>query len=95
VLYGIPAETKIGEHRVAITPESAQALISRNQTVIIQTGAGTGSGYNDDSYRAVGCHIAQTPMTSPIKIPATNDPAALRQAVLGHMHAKRHRSSEE
>jgi alanine dehydrogenase len=60
LLFGIPSETKVGEHRVALTPESAKELTSRNQTILIQTGAGAGSGYSDDSYRNVGCQIAQT-----------------------------------
>lgn len=60
LLFGIPSETKIGEHRVAITPESAQELTSRKQTVLIQTGAGSGSGYSDDQYRNTGCQIANS-----------------------------------
>ena len=60
MLLGIPSETIVGEHRVALTPESAKALTSRNQTVLIQTGAGTGSGYSDDQYRNAGCQIAST-----------------------------------
>jgi alanine dehydrogenase len=60
LLFGIPSETKIGEHRVALTPESAKELTSRNQTVLIQSGAGAGSGYSDDSYRNAGCQIANT-----------------------------------
>lgn len=60
MLFGIPSETKIGEHRVALTPESANELTSRNQTVLIQSGAGAGSGYSDDSYRNAGCQIAKT-----------------------------------
>jgi len=60
LLSGIPSETIIGEHRVALTPESAKELTSRNQTVLIQTGAGTGSGYSDDQYRNAGCQIANT-----------------------------------
>ena len=58
MLFGIPAETKIGEHRVGINPESARQLTSRKQTVLIQSGAGNGSGYSDDSYRDAGCEIA-------------------------------------
>ena len=59
MLFGIPAETKIGEHRVALTPDSARALTNRNQAVLVQSGAGNGSGYSDDSYRDAGCQIAQ------------------------------------
>jgi len=60
VLFGIPSETKIGEHRVSLTPESARELTNRKQTVLIQSGAGTGSGYSDDAYRNTGCKIANT-----------------------------------
>ena len=60
MLFGIPSETKVGEHRVALTPKSANELISRNQTVLIQTGAGAGSGYDDDAYRNAGCQIANS-----------------------------------
>ena len=60
MLFGIPSETKIGEHRVSLTPEGARELTSRNQAVLIQSGAGTGSGYSDDAYRNAGCQIANT-----------------------------------
>ena len=60
MLFGIPSETKIGEHRVSLTPESARELTNRKQTVLIQSGAGTGSGYSDDAYRDTGCKIANT-----------------------------------
>tara|TARA_A100001037_G_scaffold66891_2_gene59216 strand:+ start:3704 stop:4819 length:1116 start_codon:yes stop_codon:yes gene_type:complete len=60
MLFGIPSETKVGEHRVAITPETASQLTCRNQTVLIQSGAGYGSGFSDDSYRKAGCNIASS-----------------------------------
>ena len=60
MLFGIPCETKIGEHRVAITPKSARELTSRKQTVLMQSGAGSGSGYTDDSELSAGCQIAAT-----------------------------------
>ncbi|MCX8276776.1 MAG: alanine dehydrogenase [Dehalococcoidia bacterium] len=59
MLFGIPSEIKTGEHRVSVTPESAKELTRRNK-ILIQTGAGIGSGYSDDSYRNAGCQISNS-----------------------------------
>ncbi len=57
---GVPRERKTLEKRVAITPEGAQHLIKRGHSLLIEAGAGEGSGFSDDDYRAVGCRIART-----------------------------------
>ena len=54
MLVFIPAETRVGESRVGLTPEGAQKLIKLGLTVSIQEGAGQASGYHDDEYKAVG-----------------------------------------
>ncbi|MGL1936512.1 MAG: alanine dehydrogenase [Fibrobacterales bacterium] len=54
---GIPKEIKQGENRVALIPEGAQVLIADGHAVMIQKGAGTGSGYSDESYETVGATI--------------------------------------
>ena len=50
---GIPTEIKPDERRVAITPAGARELTRRGHRVLVQRGAGTGSGYPDSAYRAV------------------------------------------
>ena len=50
---GIPTEIKPDERRVAITPAGARVLTRRGHRVLVQRGAGTGSGYPDSDYRAV------------------------------------------
>ena len=55
---GVPAEIKNKEHRVAITPEGVDALVSRGHEVWIQSGAGVGSGVSDDAFAAAGARLA-------------------------------------
>ena len=45
------------EYRVALTPAGALELIRRGHDVVVETGAGVGSAYTDDSYRRVGARI--------------------------------------
>ena len=53
----VPAETREGERRVAITPEAAQKLIKLGLTVSVEAAAGEKSGHHDDEYKAVGADI--------------------------------------
>jgi alanine dehydrogenase len=57
VIVGVPRETKIGEQRVALTPAGAHALIGAGHGVLIEPGAGTGSGISDDEYVAAGADL--------------------------------------
>ncbi|HYL59382.1 MAG TPA: alanine dehydrogenase [Candidatus Acidoferrales bacterium] len=54
---GIPTEIKPDERRVALTPAGAAALRSHGHRVLVQSGAGVGSGFSDASYRAAGAAI--------------------------------------
>ncbi len=55
---GIPKEIKANENRVALVPAGAEALVSAGHAVIIETGAGLGSGFSDERYQAAGAQIA-------------------------------------
>jgi len=55
---GVAREIKTHEYRVALTPAGARELIQHGHQVTIETGAGDGSSYPDDSYRSVGAKIA-------------------------------------
>ena len=57
---GVPRERKTLEKRVAITPAGAKTLTSQGHTVLIETGAGLGSSFSDDDYRAAGCKVVMT-----------------------------------
>lgn len=55
---GIPKEIKADEHRVALVPSGAGALVAAGHAVLIETGAGLSSGFSDAQYEAMGAYIA-------------------------------------
>ncbi|PYL45583.1 MAG: alanine dehydrogenase [Verrucomicrobia bacterium] len=57
---GIPKEIKEQEQRVGLLPSSAQALVARGHTVIVQKNAGIGSGYSDEEYVKAGAQIIES-----------------------------------
>ena len=56
---GIPKEIKTNENRISLVPAGAEALVSDGHTVIVETGAGLGSGFSDAQYLAAGAQIAE------------------------------------
>jgi len=56
-IVGVPTEVKKDEYRVGMRPVGAEILVRNGHTVLIQSGAGIGSGYDDSSYIAVGAKI--------------------------------------
>jgi len=53
--FGIPAETRANETRVAATPETVKKLTaSGHHAVVIQSGAGAGSSIPDEQFTASG-----------------------------------------
>jgi alanine dehydrogenase len=57
---GVPREIKRHEYRVGLTPHDVRSYVGRGHEVVIQEGAGLGSGYPDDEYAAAGGSIAST-----------------------------------
>ncbi|HEX2849290.1 MAG TPA: alanine dehydrogenase [Acidimicrobiales bacterium] len=53
----MPAETKTGENRVAMTPDGVRELHASGHRVLIERGAGDGSSIPDDEYAAAGADI--------------------------------------
>ena len=58
MIVGVPKEIKTAEHRVALVPAGAESLVADGHTVLVEQGAGLGSGFSDDAYRSVGAEIA-------------------------------------
>lgn len=54
---GLPAETKDRERRVALTPSAVGSAVRAGHRVLVQAGAGDGSGYTDLEYKQVGGEI--------------------------------------
>ncbi|MEI8269384.1 MAG: alanine dehydrogenase [Acidimicrobiaceae bacterium] len=57
MIIGVPKEIKKDEGRVAVTPEGALALAKAGHEVLIEKGAGSGSGISDEQYVASGAKI--------------------------------------
>src|SRR5881394_3111956 len=54
---GVPKEIKTNENRVALVPAGAEALIAAGHSVMMEKGAGEGSGFADSAYTSVGAKI--------------------------------------
>jgi NAD(P) transhydrogenase subunit alpha len=57
MIIGIPKETSPGERRVALMPEGAAALRSKGAEVLVEAGAGEGSGLTDAEYEKKGAAL--------------------------------------
>ncbi len=60
MLIGVPKEIKTQEFRVGMTPAGVQVLVNGGHKVVVERGAGVGSGLSDDSYAAAGAEIVDT-----------------------------------
>ena len=54
---GIPKEIKNNENRVGLPPSGVHALVQRGHSVVIETGAGSGSLFSDADYEQAGATI--------------------------------------
>jgi len=55
---GVPKEIKIHEYRVGMVPAGVLELVRSGHEVLVETGAGSGIGFEDAHYRAAGATIA-------------------------------------
>ncbi len=54
MIVGVPKEIKTAENRVALVPAGVESLVGDGHTVLVEQGAGVGSGFADEAYRAAG-----------------------------------------
>jgi alanine dehydrogenase len=60
MVIGVPKEIKDAEFRVALTPHGVKELCGRGHRVLVQQGAGEGSGFEDQGYRQSGAILMPT-----------------------------------
>ena len=60
MLVGVPKEIKDNEFRVGMTPAAVAELVHHGHEVIVETGAGLGSGSPDEEYVRAGAKIMPT-----------------------------------
>lgn len=89
MLIGVPSEIKNNEFRVALTPAGAHDLSAAGHDVMVQSGAGAGSGIHDEAYLAAGARIvadAETAwnaeMVLKVKEPVASEYARFRDGLL-------------
>lgn len=58
MVIGVPKEIKKEEYRVGMTPSGIAELKRDGHTLLVETGAGAGSGFSDEEYRAAGAEVA-------------------------------------
>ena len=91
---GLPKEIKTEEYRVGLTPVAIKAFVKHGHSVLVQTGAGIGSGFTDDEYRAAGASImdtrddvyAQADMIVKVKEPLPEELPLLREGQILYTH---------
>ena len=86
MIIGVPREIKQDEHRVSLVPAGAYSLVKAGHQVLIEQGAGLGSGIPDAEYKNVGAQIvadrdelfAPADMIIKVKEPLTSEYQLLR-----------------
>ncbi len=61
MIIGIPKEIKTNENRVSLLPVGVELLKACGHSVLVETNAGSGSGFADDEYKTAGAEIISTP----------------------------------
>lgn len=57
MIVGVPKEIKDRENRVSTTPAGVAEFVLRGHTVIVERGAGAGSGFSDEEYELAGAQL--------------------------------------
>lgn len=96
MIIGVPKEIKADEYRVALTPAGAEMLVSAGHQVIVETRAGFGSGFTDESYAASGAELVddaaevweRSEMISKVKEPIAQEWPLMRsgQVIFTYFH---------
>jgi alanine dehydrogenase len=95
VIIGVPKEIKTGEQRVALAPAGVQTLVGQGHRVLIEPGAGTGSGFRDEDYTQLGASLrpveklwAEAEMILKVKEPIKAEYPRLRdgQVLFTYLH---------
>ena len=92
---GVPKEIKTDEYRVGMTPAGVAVLAGDGHQMFVESGAGVGSGFPDEEYKAAGAKIldadgvfAQSDMIVKVKEPIEADLKRLKdnQLLFTYLH---------
>jgi alanine dehydrogenase len=88
MVIGVPKEIKTLENRVALTPGGAESLVRRGHTVLVERGAGLGSGLTDAEYERAGAALVsreeawKAEMVVKVKEPLPEEYPFLREGLI-------------
>lgn len=60
MIIGVPKEIKTREYRVGMVPAAVRAMVGAGHKVLVEKGAGVGSGIPDSDYQRVGATLVNT-----------------------------------
>lgn len=96
MIVGVPKEIKNHEYRVGMVPAGVHALVARGHTVLVEAGAGLGSGISEADYQGAGATLmaeaseiwAQAEMIVKVKEPLPAEFGLLRagQLLFTYLH---------
>jgi alanine dehydrogenase len=96
MLIGVPKEIKNHEYRVGMTPSAVREAVHHGHKVMVQSGAGSGIGFDDAAYRGAGAEIvsdaksvfARAEMIVKVKEPQPEECRQLRagQVLFTYLH---------
>jgi len=64
MIIGLPKEIKNNEFRVGLTPGNVSDYVHAGHTVLVENGAGLGSGYSDEEYIRAGATMVSDPKSA-------------------------------
>lgn len=90
MIIGVPKELKDNENRVALSPAGVHALVKAGHRVLVECGAGLGSGFNDEIYKDAGAELMgkaeevwhNADMVMKVKEPEPNEFEYLREGLI-------------
>ncbi|MFP3635196.1 alanine dehydrogenase [Bacillus velezensis] len=89
MIIGVPKEIKNNENRVALTPGGVSQLIGNGHQVLVESGAGLGSGFTNEDYVSAGAEILEdrkqvwdAEMVMKVKEPLAEEYAYFRQGLV-------------
>lgn len=104
MIVGVPREIKTHEYRVGMTPAGAAELARGGHTVLMENGAGEGSGFADGEYQRAGAQLCdkeevfgRADLIVKVKEPLPGEYGLLRrgQALFTYLHLAPNRSLTE
>ncbi|MGH2966948.1 MAG: Re/Si-specific NAD(P)(+) transhydrogenase subunit alpha [Solirubrobacterales bacterium] len=90
---GVPRESREGERRVALIPDSVRSLVANGLDVVVEAGAGDGAGHPDPEYADAGASVGSADdawgadVVAKVAVPTLEEIGRMRsgQVLIGHL----------